>query len=40
MEEKTKIKTIPISIYQQPLEDNRKIKTALTIDNQWKTKQN
>ena len=39
MEDKTKIETTP-SIYQQPLEDNRKIKTALTIDNQWKTKQN
>ena len=39
MEDKTKIETTP-SIYQQPLEDNRKIKTALTINNQWKTKQN
>ena len=39
MEEKTKIETTP-SINQQPLEDNRKLKTALTIDNQWKTKQN
>ena len=38
MEDKTKIKTTP-SIYQQPLEDNRKIKTALTTNNQWKTKQ-
>ena len=39
MEDKTKIKTTP-SIYQQPLEDNRKIKTALTTNNQWKTKKN
>ena len=39
MEDKTKIKTTPTSIYQQPLEDNRKIKTALTTNNQWKTKQ-
>ena len=39
MEDKTKIETTP-SIYIQPLEDNRKIKTLLTIDNQWKTKQN
>ena len=39
MEDKTKIKTTPISIYQQPLENNRKIKTALTSNNQWKTKQ-
>ena len=30
MEDKTKIKTTPTSIYQQPLENNRKIKTALT----------
>ena len=37
-EDKTKIKTTP-SIYQQPLEDNRKIKTALTTNNQCKTKQ-
>ena len=29
MEDKIKIKTTPISIYQQPLENNRKIKTAL-----------
>ena len=35
MEDKTKIETTP-SIYQQPLENNRKIKTALTINNQWK----
>ena len=27
MEDKTKIKTTPTSIYQQPLENNRKIKT-------------
>ena len=39
MEDKIKIKTTPISIYQQPLENNRKIKTALTTNNQWKTKQ-
>ena len=39
MEEKTKIKTTPTSIYQQPLENNRKIKTELTTNNQWKTKQ-
>ena len=39
MEDKTKIKTTPTSIYQQPLENNRKIKTALTSNNQWKTKQ-
>ena len=39
MENKTKIKATPTSIYQQPLENNRKIKTALTTNNQWKTKQ-
>ena len=39
MEDKTKIKTTPTSIYLQPLENNRKIKTALTTKNQWKTKQ-
>ena len=39
MEEKIKIKTTLISIYQQPLENTRKIKTALTTNNQWKTKQ-
>ena len=45
MEDKTKIKTTAIRRQQvftnshQPLEDNRKIKTALTINNQWKTKQ-
>ena len=38
MEDKTKIKTTP-NIYQQPLETNRKIKTALTTNNQLKTKQ-
>ena len=38
MKDKTKIETTP-SIYQQPLENNRKIKTALTTNNQWKTKQ-
>ena len=39
MEDTTKIKTTPTSIYQQQLEDNRTIKTALTTNNQWKTKQ-
>ena len=39
MEDKAKIKTTPTSIYQQPLENNRKIKTALPTNNQWKTKQ-
>ena len=39
MEEKTKIKTTPTSIYQQPLENNKQIKTALTTNNQWKTNQ-
>ena len=39
MEDKTKIETTPTSIYQQPLENNRKIKTALTTNNQWKAKQ-
>ena len=34
MENKTKIETTPTSIYQQPLK-----KTALTTNNQWKTKQ-
>jgi hypothetical protein len=38
MEDKRKIKTTPTGIYKQPLEDNRKIKTALTTNNQWKTK--
>ena len=38
MEDKTKIETTP-SIYQWPLENNRKIKTELTTKNQWKTKQ-
>ena len=38
MENKTKTETTP-SIYQQPIEYNRKIKTALTTDNQWKPKQ-
>ena len=38
MENKTKIERT-LSIYQQPLENNRKIKTALTTNNQWKTKQ-
>ena len=37
MEDKAKIKTTPTSIYQQLLENNRKIKTALTTNNQWKT---
>ena len=40
MEDKTKIKTTPKSIYQQLLENNRKIKRALAINNQQKTKQN
>ena len=39
MENKTKIETTQTSIYQQPLENNRKIKTALTPNNQWKKKQ-
>ena len=39
MENKTKIETTPTSIYQKPLENNRKIKTALPTNNQWKTKQ-
>ena len=39
MEDKTKIKKTPTSTYQQPLENNRKIKIALTTNNQWKTKQ-
>ena len=39
MKDKTKIKTTPTSIYQQPLENYRKIKTSLTINNQQKTKQ-
>ena len=39
MEDKIKIKTTPTSIYQQPLENNRKIKTALKTNNQWKKKQ-
>ena len=39
MEDKTKIKTTQTSVFQQPLENNRKIKTALTTNNQWKTKQ-
>ena len=39
MEDKINIKTTATSIYQQPLENNRKIKTALTTNNQWKTKQ-
>ena len=38
MENKKKIETTP-NIYQQPLENNRKIKTALTTNNQLKTKQ-
>ena len=38
MENKTKIETTP-SNNQQPLENNRKIKTALTTNKQWKTKQ-
>jgi hypothetical protein len=38
MEDKTQTETTP-SIYQQPLEDNRKINTPLTTNNQWKTKE-
>ena len=38
MEDKTKIKTTPTSIYQQTLENNRKIKTTNN-NNQQKTKQ-
>ena len=38
MEDKTKVETTP-SNYQQPLENKRKIKPALTTNNQWKTKQ-
>ena len=34
MEDKTKIKTTPTSSYQQTFENNRKIKTALTTNNQ------
>jgi len=39
MENKTNIETTPTSIYQLPLENNRKMKTALTTNNQWKKKQ-
>ena len=39
MENKTEIETTATNIYQQPLENNRKIKTALTINHQWKPKQ-
>ena len=39
MEDKTKIETTPTSIYQQPLEDNIKMITALITNYQWKTKQ-
>ena len=39
MENKTKIEKTPTSIYQYPLENNRKIKTKLTTNNQWKKKQ-
>ena len=38
MEDKIKIETTPTSIYQQPLENNRKMITTLTSNNQWKTK--
>ena len=38
MKDKTKIETTPC-IYQQPLENNKKIKTALTTKKQWKIKQ-
>ena len=37
MEDKTKIETTP-SIYQQPLEDNRKIKTVIINGRQNKNK--
>ena len=40
MEDKTKIKTTPTSIYQQPLENNRKIKTALTTNINGKQSKN
>jgi hypothetical protein len=40
MEDKRKIKTTPTGIYQQPLEDKWKIKTALTTNNQWKQSKN
>ena len=36
---KTKQKQKQHRVNQQPLENNRKIKTALTTNNQWKTKQ-
>ena len=39
MENKTKIERTQ-SIYQQPLENNREINTALTTNNQWKTNKN
>ena len=38
MKDKTKLETT-LNIYQQPLENNRKIKTQLTTNNQQKTKQ-
>jgi hypothetical protein len=38
MEDKTKIKTTPTSIYQKPLENKKKIKTAQTKKNKKKTK--
>jgi hypothetical protein len=34
MKDKTKIKTTPTRSYQKPIENNRKIKTALTTNNQ------
>ena len=40
MEDKTKIETTPTSIYQQQLENNRKIKTELTTNKQWKKNKN
>ena len=39
MEDKTKIETTP-SIYQQPLEDNRKIKTVIINGRQNKNRKN
>jgi hypothetical protein len=38
MENKTNIESTPTSIYQWPLGNNRKIKTALITNNQWKKK--
>ena len=38
MEDKTKIETTPKSIYQHPLENKRKIKTAQTTNNTMENK--